>query len=79
MKHIRKNKKKIAVSKQPEKSELIKFIETNSTVAPTGKVIVYTNGKKKTFDYFAPKPTDEILKKFVDGLKLPKVTEYRYE
>lgn len=73
------NRSKKKVSKPVEKSDLIKFIETNSTIPPTGKVFVISNGKKKTYDYFAPKPTDAILKAFIDTLKLPNVTKYWYE
>lgn len=73
-KGLKKRKKK-----QGNKSDLVKFIETNSTVPPNGKVVVVSNGKKISYDYFAPKPTDKILKAFVDTLKLPNIKEYWYE
>jgi hypothetical protein len=79
------NRNKKSAKKPVEKSELMQYIETNSTVPPTGKVVVVSNGKKRKFDYFAGVPTPEILKLFVDGLKkdedlkLKNVTEFWYE
>ena len=70
MTRFKKNFRKSGKKKKAGKSDLIKYIETNSTVAPSGKVIVVSGGKQKKFDYFAPKPTEEILKVFVESLKL---------
>lgn len=72
-------RKKRTTKKPVEKSDFIKFVETSSTIPPTGKVVITANGKKITVDYFAPKPTPEILKKFIEMLKLKNVTDYRYE
>lgn len=66
---------------QKKKSDFLQFVETNSTVPPTGKVVVITeSGVTKVFDYFAPKPNDQILKTYVlDILKIKNPINFWYE